>query len=186
MITGHLGVAGILRSTQGEKVGSVAFVALAVAALSPDVLDGVFVLIGSCNPYGLYTHTIFSVLLQSAVVGGAAFLAFDSRRLGVLFAAAVLLHLPADFLTGQKLMYPGGELVGLNIYERPWWDFALEVPLVVLGWLATRRSLQLRSWMTSAWMLALVLSVQAVFDAASHSPHTRKPTACFRSMTPEF
>ena len=186
MITGHLGVAGLLRSTQGEKIGRVAFVALAVASLSPDVLDGVFVLLGSCNPYGLYTHTIFSVLLQSAVVGGTAFLVFDSRTLGLLLAAAVLLHLPADFLTGQKLMYPGGELVGLNVYERPWLDFVLEVPLVVAGWMAARRSSRQRSWTTSAWTLALVLGVQVVFDVAAHSPRTRKPTACFRSMTPEF
>lgn len=185
MITGHLGVAGLLRSTQGDKFGKSALVALAVAALFPDVLDGVFFLLDLCSPYGLYTHTIFSVLLQSAVLGGAAFLVFDSRRVGVLVAAAMLLHLPADFFTGQKLFVPGGEMMGLNLYDRPAWDFALEAPLVVLGWVAVRRSSRMHGWMTSAWVLVLVLGVQVVFDA-THSRRLRKPTACFRSMTPEF
>ena len=185
MITGHLGVAGLLRSTQGEKFGSAAFVALAVAALLPDLLDGVLFLVNVCSPYGLYTHTIFSVLLQSAAVGGAAFLVFDSRGMGAIFAAAVLLHLPADFFTGRKLFFPGGEMVGLNLYARPMWDFSLEVPLVVLGWVAARRSFRVQGWMTSAWLLALVLGVQIV-DDATLARRLRKPTACFRSLTPEF
>lgn len=185
MITGHLGVAGLLRSTQGDKFGKGAFVALAVASLFPDVLDAIFYLVDFCSPYGLYSHTIFSVLLQSAVLGGTAFLVSGSRAMGVLFASAVLLHLPADFITGQKLMYPGGEMVGLALYDRPRWDFALEMLLVVLGWMAARRYSRVRTWMTSAWLLAFVLGVQVLYDA-THSRSLRKPTACFRSMTPEF
>jgi hypothetical protein len=185
VITGHLGVAGLLRSTREDNFGTGAFVALAVASLCPDVLDGVFFLVDFCSPYGLYSHTIFSVLLQSAVVGGAAFLVTDSRPMGVLFASAVLLHLPADFFTGRKLFFPGGEMVGLNLYNRPWWDLALEVPLVLLGWWAARRSSSIRSWTTSAWLLVFVLGVQVMYDA-THSSRLRKPTACFRSTTPEF
>ena len=149
------------------------------------MLDGVFFLLNFCSPYGLYSHTIFSVLLQSAIVGGAAFLVLDSRSVGVLCAAAVILHLAADYITGLKLMIPGGEFVGLNLYDRPMWDFALEVPLVVLGWLAARSFLPDRSWVTSRWVLALVLGLQLFYDA-THLHHLRKPTACFRSMTPEF
>ena len=185
MITGHLGVAGLLRSTQGARFGRAAVVALAVASLFPDVLDGVFFLVGFCSPYGLYSHTLFSVLLQSAVLGGAAFLVFDSRAIGVLFASAVLLHLPPDFFTGQKLLLPGGEMVGLHLYDRPKWDFAIEVPLVLLGWMASRRSSGERTWVTSAWVLVAVLGIQLLFDATS-SRRLRKPTACFGSMTPEF
>ena len=186
MLIGHLGVAGLLRSTRGEKFGSGAFVALAVASLFPDVLDGVFFLLGVCSPYGLYTHTIFSVLLQTAVVGGAAFLVFDSRTVGALFAAAVFLHLPADFITGLKLMYPGGDMVGLNLYDSPWWDFALEAPLLVLGWMAARRSFRVRTWTTSVWFLMFLLGVQALSGATAHSQHGGKPTACYRSTTSEF
>ena len=184
MITGHLGVAGLLRPTQGRKFGQGAFVALAIASLFPDVLDGVFFLIGFCSPYGLYSHTIYSVLLQSAVVGATAFLFFDSPTVGVVFASAVILHLAADFFTGLKLMVPGGEFVGLNVYDRPWLDFVLEVPVVVSGWLVARRYSE-RTWMTSRWVLVLVLGVQLFYDA-THSRRLRKPTACFRSMTPEF
>ena len=94
-------------------------------------------------------------------------------------------HLPADFFTGQKLLFPGGEMVGMNLYARPVWDFALEVPLVVVGWVAARRSFRVHVWMTSAWLLALVLGVQLMYDA-THYRRLRKPTACFRSLTPEF
>ena len=185
MITGHLGVAGVLRATQGDKFGRGAFVALAVASLFPDVLDGVFFLVGFCSPYGLYTHTIHSVLLQSAVIGGAAFLYFGSRDVGLVFASAVLLHLAADYFTGQKLFVPGGEFVGLRLYDRHWWDFALEVLVVMLGWVAARRSSARFSWMASVWLLALVLAVQSFYDATQNR-RLRKPTACFRSTTPEF
>ena len=149
------------------------------------MLDGIFFLVGFCSPYGLYSHTIFSVLLQSAILGGAAFLVFDSRAMGVIFASAVVLHLGADYLTGQKLWVPGGEFVGLGLYDRPQWDFALEVPMVLLGWMASRRSSGERTWMTSAWVLVAVLAIQLLFDATS-SRRLRKPSACFRSMTPEF
>ena len=158
---------------------------MAVASLFPDVLDGVFFLVDFCSPYGLYTHTIYSVLLQSAVLGGAAFLYFDSRDVGLLFASVVLLHLAADYFTGQKLFVPGGEFVGLRLYDRPLWDFALEVPVVLLGWMAARRSSIRRSWTTSVWLLVLILGVQSFFDA-THDNRLRKPTACFRSTTPEF
>ena len=149
------------------------------------MLDGVFFLVGFCSPYGLYSHTLFSVVLQAAVLGGMAFMVFDSRAMGVLIASAVLLHLPPDYFTGQKLLIPGGEMVGLHLYDRPAWDFALEVPLVLLGWAAARRSSGERTWLTSSWLLAAVLGFQLLFDA-TNSNRVRKPTACFRSMTPEF
>lgn len=185
MITGHIGIAWLLRSTRGKKFGTGAILALAVASIFPDVLDGVFFLVNFCSPYGLYSHTVFSVLLQSAVVGGAAFLLFDSRTMGVLCTAAVLLHLPADYLTGHKILVPGGEMVGLNFYNHPVWDFVIEVPLVVLGWFLSRRSSGQRTPIMSAWVLAAVLGVQLLYDV-THSQRLRKPTACFRSTTPEF
>ncbi len=183
MITGHIGVAGLLSATAKRKLGIWALVALALAALLPDALDGLFFVIGFCSPYGLYTHTIYSVVLQAAVVGGGVYLIAGSRRLGALFATAVLLHLAADMFTGQKILFPGGEMHGLYFYYHPLWDFALEVPLVVLGWLAARRSAATPAWTTSVGVLVSILVVQLVFDTTTHSRNTRKPTACFHTTT---
>ena len=152
--------------------------------MSPDFLDGLFYLVGFCNPYGLYTHTMYSVLLQAAIVGGAAFLATDSRSMGTLFVTAVLLHSAADFITGQKLLLPGGDMHGLYFYDHPLWDFAVEAPVVLLGWLAARRAALSNSWTTSVWMVVSLLAVQVVFDTTMHSNTTRKPTACFRTLNP--
>ena len=183
MITGHIGVAGLLSATSKRKFSTGAFVALALASVAPDALDGLFFFIGFCSPYGLYTHTVYSVLLQAAVLGGAAYLITDSRAQGALYASVVLLHLAADLFTGQKILFPGGEMHGLYFYDHPAWDFALEVPLVVLGWLAARRSAVSPSWMTSTGVLVSMLAVQAVFDGTMHSRDTRKPTACFHAPT---
>lgn len=184
MITGHLGVAGLLRSSSSVEFGTRVYIALALASFSPDLLELLFAIGGVCSPYGLYTHTLYSVLLQAAIIGAAAFLASGSRALGALFAMAVLLHLPGDFITGRKLFLPGGEMVGLKIYDKPALDFLLEVPIVVVGWLVVRRR-QSAAWVTSGWVLAALLAAQFVFDVTA-DPRLRKPNACFRSTTPEF
>ena len=183
VITGHIGVAGLLSATAKRKFSTGALVALAIAAVCPDTLDGLFFFVGFCSPYGLYTHTLYSVLLQAAVLGGAAYLITDSRAQGALYASAVLLHLGADLFTGQKILFPGGEMHGLYFYNHPLWDFALEAPLVVLGWFVARRSAVSSSWITSGGMLLSILAVQVVFDITMHSRNTRKPTACFHATT---
>jgi len=183
VITGHLGVAGLLRSTSGADFGARAYLALAFASLAPDVADGLFYLAGICSPYGLYTHTLYAVLLQAALVGAAAFLLTDSRGSGVLYTSAVLLHLPADYFTGQKLLFPGGEFVGLYLYDVPPADFALETVIVLIGWYAIRRKARDPVWLRSGWLLGCVLATQAVFDITAHSRMTTKPTACFRTPT---
>lgn len=186
VITGHIGIAGLLSATAKRKFGKGALAALAFASVSPDFLDALFFLVGFCSPYGLYTHTLYSVLLQAAVLGGAAFLLTGSRSMGGLYASAVLLHLAADLLTGQKILLPGGEMHGLYLYNHPIRDFVLESPLVLLGWLAARRSTFASTWMTSAGLLVPILLAQVVFDVTMHSRNTRKPTACFRASTPRY
>ena len=47
-----------------------------------------------------------------------------------LAALLVLAHLPADFVTGRKLFWPGGDLMGFYLYGEPVLDFA---PLVSSG-----------------------------------------------------
>ena len=160
------------------------FVAFALASLAPDIVDALYAIAGICSPYGLYSHTLHAVVLEAAIIGGIAFLATGSRVTGLTFAVVVLLHVPADYFTGRKLFLPGGEMVGLQWYDRPVYDYLLEVPIVLLGWWLLRRSGRAPRWATSGGMLALVLVVQTAFDLASASMRGGlKPNACARAAT---
>ena len=165
MITGHLGIAVGARSFSREPMGSILFLALLMAALVPDAVDTLYWVMNFCSPYGLYSHATWAVVLEAAIVGGVAFLATGSRGIAVTFAAVVLLHSPADYFTGRKIFAPGGEMLGLRLYERPLFDWLLEVPAVLVGWWLLRRSGRGPRWAASVWALVAVLLVQTTFDA---------------------
>lgn len=173
MITGHLGVAAAVHAARRDS----SLPWLLGASIAPDLLDGLFALAGECNPHGLYSHTVPAAALLAAVVGGAAFLATRRRMSGLLAALLVLVHLPLDFITGQKLFWPGGELTGLHLYEYPVADFVLEALVLSAGWWALRRSgrapRQLTGWPT----LALLLALQGV-GLLGQDRGGMKPTAC--------
>ena len=182
MITGHFGVAGIVRSVSRARMSSGLFVALVLASLAPDIVDAMYSVVGICSPSGLYSHTLQAVVLEAAIIGGMAFLASGSRVTALTFAVVVLLHVPADYFTGRKLLLPGGEMVGLLWYERPLYDYLLEVPTVLLGWWLLRRDGRAPRWATSVWVLVLVLVVQTAFDVVSaRTSRGFKPSACFRA-----
>ncbi|MEO8623206.1 MAG: hypothetical protein ABI625_19170 [bacterium] len=184
MITGHFGIAGIVRSLPRTKMNSGLFIAFALASLTPDILDGLYFALGICSPFGLYSHTLHAIVLEAAVVAGAALLVTGSRVTALSFAVIIFLHIPADLITGHKLLLPGGEMVGLFWYEKPLYDFLLEVPTVILGWWALRRSGLAPRWATSIWALILVLVVQTTFDVISTGPSRgAKPSACYSNAS---
>lgn len=165
MITGHLGVAAAARSVSRERMGSILFLALLLASAMPDVVDTLYWAVSVCNPYGLYSHTTYAVLLEAAIVGGIAYLATSSRGIALLFVVVVLLHSPADYFTGRKLFVPGGEMLGLRLYERQALDWLLEVPMATAGWWLLRRSGRGPRWAASIWALLALVLVQTTLDA---------------------
>ena len=182
MITGHLGVAGAVLGATRTRLSATVFIAVAAASFTPDLVDATFVLLRICSPYGLYSHTIPAVVLESAVVGAVAYLATGSRSITASFVVVVLLHIAADYFTGRKLLLPGGEMVGLQWYDRPLHDFLLEGFLVVVGWWMLRRSVRPPRWAGSPWLLLMTLGTQAALDLTLvGSGHSLKPTACFQA-----
>lgn len=170
MITGHLGVAAVARS----RWPALSLLWLVPVAIAPDVLDFAYVALGICSPYGLYSHTVPAAALTGAVLGGIAFLVTGSRAAGLVTAALVLAHLPLDLVTGHKIFWPGGPLLGLYLYQRPLLDFVVELPIALAGWWVLRRSGRGPWWATmGAAALGLVV-VQGAFDAIERA----KPTAC--------
>ena len=174
MITGHLGIAGAAHA--GRRDSSLVW--LLGAAMAPDVVDGLFTLAGSCNPHGLYSHTLPAAALIAAVVGAAAYLATGQRATGLLAALLVLAHLPLDLITGRKLFWPGGELIGLRLYDYPIADFALEAVLSIGGWLMLRARSWSPRWATGWLALAALLVLQATADAIGSVRGGVKPSAC--------
>jgi hypothetical protein len=171
VITGHLGVAAAARVRW--PVASLLW--LLPVAIAPDLLDVGYAVIGICSPYGLYSHTVPAAALTGAVLGGIAFLATGSRAAGLLTVAVVLAHLPLDLVTGHKLYWPGGPLMGLGLYDRPLLDFLVELPVTLGGWWLLRRDRRAPRWATTgAAALALVV-VQGTFDVLHRS---LKPSGC--------
>ena len=171
MITGHLGVAAAAR----WRWPVVSLLWLLPVAIAPDLLDVGYALIGVCSPYGLYSHTVPAAALTGALLGGIAFLATGSRAAGVLTVAVVLAHLPLDLVTGHKIFWPGGPLVGLGLYERPLLDFLVEVPVTLGGWWLLRRDRRAPHWATIGAAAAALVIVQGTFDLLHGG---LKPSGC--------
>jgi len=174
VIAGHLGIAGAAYS--GRRDSSLFW--LLGASMAPDIVDALFVVAGSCNPYGLYSHTLPAAALIAAVTGAIAYFATGQRVTGVLAALLVLAHLPPDYVTGRKLFWPGGELYGLRLYERPLADFALEALIATGGWWLVRLRRWAPRWATGWLALAALLLLQGTLDVMGARRGGMKPTAC--------
>lgn len=174
MITGHLGIAGAAHATRRDS----SLPWLLGAAMAPDIVDALFVVARQCNPHGLYSHTVPAAALLAVVVGALAYYFTDQRATGVLSALLVLAHLPADFLTGQKLFWPGGELMGLRLYERPVADFFVEAALVFLGWWLLRSRPWAPRWATGRAALVGLLVIQVSVEVVGSVKSGVKPSAC--------
>lgn len=174
MITGHLGIAGAAHASRRDS----SLPWLLVAAMAPDIVDALFVVAGSCNPYGLYSHTLPAAALIAAVTGAIAYFATGQRVTGVLAALLVLAHLPPDYVTGRKLFWPGGELYGLRLYERPLADFVLEALIATGGWWLVRSRRWAPRWATGWLALAALLLLQGTLDVMGARRGGMKPTAC--------
>jgi hypothetical protein len=113
------------------------------------------------------------------VVGGLVLLVTDSLAFAAAFAVVIPLHLAADYFTMNKLLWPGGDLIGLDFYSKPRLDLLVEAPAIVAGWWLLRRSGRGPSWAVTIPAVAVVLSLQIVLDTEVLQPdHPIKPNAC--------
>lgn len=170
MIAGHLGVAAAAWSFRTRTK----LPWLAVAAFGPDILDVAYVLLGVCNPSGLYSHTLPAAVLLATVMAGAALLAEDRATAAMVFVL-VIAHLPFDWPTGQKLFWPGGEIHGLGWYRWPLRDFLIEAATIVAGLLLLLRA-EPKRW--RRWAIACGVAALASQAAIDASGALRKPSAC--------
>ena len=176
MYTAHVGVALAARAVSWRRDATarapgaraaVPVAALVAASQFPDWIDVVIGLAGGRDPHELLSHSFVAAAVAAAAAALLCFAARRDARAALVVAALYLSHVPLDFITGRKPTWPGGPVVGACLYDRPAWDFTLEVALVVAGWLLYRRSLRPESRSApAAWLLVSTLvATQALLDA---------------------
>jgi hypothetical protein len=136
--TGHVGVA---LGAHGIRK-SIPLWLLILASQLPDWADAGLCLASVRTPVpGAYSHSLpaIGILAVAAAIGYCMILRDPAGML--IVALVVASHAAGDYLTGMKPVMPGGPLIGLQLYARPWIDFVLESTAVVLGWLIYRNSI---------------------------------------------
>lgn len=161
MVTGHLATAYIARARWPRA----AMLALLVASIIPDLADFALPQGDECRTScELYTHAMPAVFVLAGAAAVLAWQIFHRRSTAFLVAGLVVLHVAMDLVTGFKPYWPGGPPLGLKLYDFPRADFALELVLVVAGWVTLRRSADPPRAAVHPVTLALLITVQAGMD----------------------
>jgi hypothetical protein len=121
-----------------------------------------------------------AVALLAIAFGAAAWAHSHRGATGLLVGLVVVLHLPPDYVTGLKALWPHGPVVGLYLYRWGWLDFLAELPVIVAGWWMLRRSRFTPRWVVAGFALAALIAVQASFDVVSIVSGPRQPVSCQR------
>ena len=115
---------------------------LLIAAQIPDWLDAGFCVADvSRGPAGLYTHGFIPVAAAAIICGVCTYLLTHDLTGAMIVALVVASHWCLDYFTGIKPTWPGGPIVGMNLYTRPVIDVVLESGTILAGWLLYRRAL---------------------------------------------
>ena len=174
MIAGHFGVAMAARA----RWSRLPLVAIVIAAIFPDIIDFFTAALRICGPNGLYSHSLPAVAIEAVVLGTAAIIWWRSPGAGAMVVAMLALHLAADYITGIKVLWAGGPVIGLNLYSHPIADFFLEAIVTYAGWRVLRASPARDRWWSAAMTLVVLFSAQAALDLASYAVGPVKPNGC--------
>ena len=138
MYTGHIGIA---LGAHGWKK-SIPLWLLIFASQLPDWTDAGLCLADIRTPFpGTYSHSL-PAIAALALLAALIYCMIERDRAGMILVAGVVVsHAVADYFTGIKPTWPGGPIIGLELYHRPVIDFVLETLVVFVGWSIYRRSL---------------------------------------------
>lgn len=135
---------------------------LLIAAQFPDWLDAGFCVADvDRGPFGIYTHG-FIPIAAAAVICALLAYGLTQDLIGALIVALVVAsHWGLDYFTGIKPTWPGGPVLGMNLYSQPVVDVLLESATILAGWLLYRRTLH-ESVRNSGWTYATLFSLCAL------------------------
>ncbi len=160
MYVGHLAVAlAAVRARQTAPLW-----VLLLASQWPDWVQLTLQALGAYNAQ-LYSHSLPAILAGALLFTLLFLRQTGDQRSAWLVAAVYLTHPLLDLVTGEKPWWPGGPLLGANLYDRPAFDFALEATLAGAGWLiykTTFASLPRRQRLIA--VLFVLIACQALLD----------------------
>jgi len=159
MYGGHVGIA---LAGKGYR-SSIPLWVLVIATQLPDWTDAAVCAAGvSSPPTEMLSHSMPAIAVLAAVMAALYYLMQRDAVSSTIVALIVVSHMLADFLTGLKPTWPGGPHIGLQFYQRPAIDFAIEAVIIVIGWVIYRRSLpgNRRSSPPAILLLASLLLLQ--------------------------
>jgi hypothetical protein len=164
MYIGHVGAALAAKRLRA----SIGLFALRVATYVPVWVDGGLCLAGAHNPEGMLSHSIPAVVLFA--LAGFAVYALRTRDLtaALIVAGVIVSHVLLDWITGYKPTWPGGPMIGLQLYGHPVADFVVEGLVIVVGTVLYGRTLPPRRqpWIDVSIMLGALLVLQLGIDIA--------------------
>lgn len=161
MYVGHAAIAALLKG----KRPRVPIALLVPLAFAPDWIDSFSHVVH--RPNSVLSHSLVSVAIGATTCGLLYWLWSRNAGDALVVWLAYASHWPADLITGVKPTWPTGPTVGFGLYAHPGWDLLLESGLVVVCWLAYRRSLPVESRRRSIGLLIPLglIGMQIVFEA---------------------
>lgn len=174
MLAGHVGIA---IGAHGIRKTFPLWL-LILASQLPDWADASLCIasVRSAIP-GEYSHSFAAVGILATAVTIASYAAWRDVAGSMLVGAVVISHALGDYFTGIKPTWPGGPMIGLELYKLPALDFVLEGGVIVAGWLVYQRSFpeERRYSRDLVVLLATLLMIQAAADIVlSLSPGLKK------------
>lgn len=164
MYIGHVGAA--LAAKRART--SIGLLVLLLATYAPDWVDTGLCLAGAYDPQEMLSHSIPAVLLFALAGFSAYALVTRDWTSALVISGLILSHMLLDWVTGYKPTWPGGPMIGLQLYDRPIADFIAEGILIFVGALLYGRTLppRQRSWVDVSIMIGALLVLQLTIDVA--------------------
>ena len=163
MLTGHVAIA---LGAHGIRK-SIPLWLLVAASQLPDWTDAVVCATGTRpSVTGMYSHSLFAITVLAVIAIIVAAAVTRNAGSALLVSAVVLSHVAGDYVTGLKPTWPGGPMIGMQLYDRPALDFVFEVALLSGCWLLYRRSfpVEKRGGRQLLILPAVLIAIQAISD----------------------
>lgn len=166
MYVGHASIALFAKSRRS----AIPLALLLPVAWGPDWVEVCFSALHHENR--MLSHSLVAVGIV-ATASALAYFAYTRKAVDALVIWLVYVsHWPADYLTGLKPTWPGGPTVGLQLYGRPYIDFAMEGSLILIASYFYWRSLPpLHRKRAAMFLIPLgLLAFQIGFEAINTNP----------------
>jgi hypothetical protein len=170
----YAGHAGLALYAKSRRPG-VAIALLVPVAFAPDWIQWALAELGiSRNPS--LSHSLVSVVIGACLAACAYGLVTRSTADAAIVGLTYLSHWPADFITGVKTIWPNGPEFGLILYQYPAVDVVVESLVILLCWIAYRRSLEPSAKNNvAAWLIPLGLVALQLGFALIQNPAVKEP-----------